>query len=142
MTTNTAAIGAKAFEDPSTPMPGVVDGAVRSWLRLEGLAAFGAGLVLFGMGGGSWLLLVPLLLLPDISAVGYLGGPRAGRFQPVAIHVAKRHQLGVRHSRPGLQVELRDIPAAYQGPPQRQRGASHGDSSSFLGSPGLRLGGG
>ena len=59
-------------------MPGMVRGAVRSWLRLEGLAAFGAGLVLFGMSGGAWLLLVPLLLLPDISAVGYLAGPRVG----------------------------------------------------------------
>ncbi len=78
MTTTAAAIGAKPLEDTSTSMPGMVRGAVRSWLRLEGLAAFGAGLVLFGMSGGSWLLLVPLLLLPDISAVGYLRGPRAG----------------------------------------------------------------
>jgi Domain of unknown function (DUF4260) len=78
MSTITASIGGTTVEDPSTSMPGMVQGAVRSWLRLEGLAAFGAGLVLFGLSGASWLLLVPLLLLPDISAVGYLGGPRLG----------------------------------------------------------------
>lgn len=75
---NTGAIGATAFDDTSMSPPGMVQGAVRSWLRLEGLAAFGAGLVIFGMSGGAWLLLVPLLLLPDVSAVGYLAGPRLG----------------------------------------------------------------
>jgi hypothetical protein len=55
-------------------------GAVRSWLRLEGLAAFGAGLALFGATGGNWLFIIPLLLLPDISAAGYLVGPRVGTF--------------------------------------------------------------
>jgi hypothetical protein len=59
---------------------GVTSGAVRTWLRLEGLAAFGAGLALFGATGGNWLLLVPLLLLPDLSAAGYLAGPRVGAF--------------------------------------------------------------
>jgi hypothetical protein len=63
-----------------TPQPGMAHGAVRAWLRLEGLAAFGAGLALFGATGGNWLLLIPVLLLPDISAVGYLGGPRLGAF--------------------------------------------------------------
>jgi hypothetical protein len=58
----------------------MTDGAVRTWLRLEGLAAFGAGLVLFGASGSNWLLVVPLILLPDISAVGYLAGPRVGAF--------------------------------------------------------------
>ena len=32
------------------------------------------------MSGGSWLLLLPLLLLPDVSAAGYLLGPRVGTF--------------------------------------------------------------
>jgi hypothetical protein len=60
--------------------PGMTEGAVRTWLRLEGLAAFGAGLALFGASGGNWLFLVPLILLPDISAAGYLAGPRVGAF--------------------------------------------------------------
>jgi hypothetical protein len=59
---------------------GMTSGAVRTWLRLEGLAAFGAGLALFGATGSNWLLLVSLLLLPDLSAAGYLAGPRVGAF--------------------------------------------------------------
>lgn len=58
----------------------MVDGAARGWLRIEGAAAFAAGLALFGANGGSWLLLIPMLLLPDVSAVGYLAGPRTGAF--------------------------------------------------------------
>jgi hypothetical protein len=65
---------------------GMTQGAVRSWLRLEGLAAFGAGLALFGASGGSWLLFVPLILLPDVSAVGYLAGPRVGSFTYNLLH--------------------------------------------------------
>jgi hypothetical protein len=59
---------------------GMTIGAVRTWLRLEGLAGFVAGLVLFGASGGNWLFIVPLILLPDISAVGFLAGSRAGTF--------------------------------------------------------------
>ena len=61
-------------------------GAVRTWLRLEGLAAFGVGLALFGASGGNWLLLVPLLLLPDVSAAGFLAGPRIGTFTYNLVH--------------------------------------------------------
>ncbi len=68
------------------PVSGMTEGAVRSWLRLEGLAAFGAGLALFGASGGSWLLFVPLLLVPDISAIGYLAGPRVGSFTYNLLH--------------------------------------------------------
>ena len=65
---------------------GMTEGAVRAWLRLEGLAAFIAGLALFGASGGDWLFIVPLLLLPDISAVGYLAGPRIGAFTYNLVH--------------------------------------------------------
>ena len=58
--------------------PGMTQGAVRTWLRLEGLAAFVAGLALYGSFGGNWLLVIPLLLLPDVSAAGYLANPRVG----------------------------------------------------------------
>jgi hypothetical protein len=66
--------------------PGMTVGAVRSWLRLEGLAAFGAGLVLFGLSGGDWLFLIPALLLPDLSAIGFLGSPRVGTFTYNLVH--------------------------------------------------------
>jgi hypothetical protein len=67
-------------------MTGMTTGAVRTWLRLEGLAAFAFGLALFGATGGNWLLLIPLLLLPDISAVGYLVSPRIGTFTYNLLH--------------------------------------------------------
>lgn len=57
---------------------GMTIGAVRKWLRFEGFAALAAGLIVYAVSGGSWLLLVPLILLPDISVVGYLAGPRWG----------------------------------------------------------------
>ena len=60
--------------------------SVRGWLRLEGAAAFAAGLALYGWLGGPWLLVIPLLLVPDLSAVGYLRGPRLGAFTYNAIH--------------------------------------------------------
>ena len=65
---------------------GITEGAVRAWLRLEGLAGFIAGLALFGASGGDWLFIVPLLLLPDISAAGYLAGPRIGAFIYNLVH--------------------------------------------------------
>jgi len=65
---------------------GMTQGAVRQWLRLEGFAAFGAGLVLFGISGGNWLLIIPLILLPDVSAIGFLAGPRVGTFTYNLIH--------------------------------------------------------
>ena len=67
-------------------VPGMTNGAVRTWLRLEGLAAFAAGLAIFGATGGNWLFIIPLLLVPDVSAAGYLAGPRVGTFTYNAIH--------------------------------------------------------
>lgn len=52
--------------------------AVQGWLRIEGVAAFIVGLALYGWLGGPWLAVVPLLLLPDVSMVGYLRDPRLG----------------------------------------------------------------
>ena len=52
--------------------------SVRPLLHLEGLAAFVAGLAIYGAGGGDWLWVVPLLLLPDASMLGYLAGPAIG----------------------------------------------------------------
>jgi hypothetical protein len=57
---------------------GAVAGTPRRWLQLEGLAMFIAGSLLFVANGGPFLPLVPLLLAPDLSAIGYLGGPKMG----------------------------------------------------------------
>jgi hypothetical protein len=47
-------------------------------LRAESLALFVAGVLLFLQLSGNALWLLPLLLVPDISMIGYLGGPRLG----------------------------------------------------------------
>jgi hypothetical protein len=75
-----------------TALQGTIDQAalptatVRGWLRLEGAAAFVAGLALYGWLGGPWLLALPLLLLPDAAAIGYLAGPRLGAFTYNLVH--------------------------------------------------------
>jgi hypothetical protein len=85
MTATTATLTDFPRDVPATA-PGMTQGAVRAWLRLEGLAAFGAGLALFGATGGNWLFIVPLLLLPDLSAAGFLAGRRIGTFTYNLIH--------------------------------------------------------
>ena len=42
--------------------------------------------MLYGWLGGPWLLVIPLLLLPDISAIGYLRDPRLGAFTYNLVH--------------------------------------------------------
>ena len=78
MTATTATLQATTARSTPESMPGMTTGTVRTWLRLEGVAAFAAGLALFGATGGNWLFVVPLLLLPDVSAAGYLASPRLG----------------------------------------------------------------
>ena len=55
-----------------------LDGQARAWLRLEGLAALIAGIVIYTRLGADLIWLVPALLAVDLSAAGYLRGPRAG----------------------------------------------------------------
>ncbi len=66
----------QAIDGPSP----TIDGPVRAWLRLEGLAALAVGAVIYGRLGGDWLWFVPALLAVDISMIGYLRGPRVGAF--------------------------------------------------------------
>lgn len=47
-------------------------------LRLEGLAALVAAVWGYALLGASWGWFAALLLAPDLSAVGYLRGPRVG----------------------------------------------------------------
>lgn len=79
-TTTTAGRITAVAREATRPEPGMTHGAVRTWLRLEGLAAFIGGLALFGAAGGNWLLIVPLILVPDLSAAGYLAGQQVGTF--------------------------------------------------------------
>jgi Domain of unknown function (DUF4260) len=47
-------------------------------IRLEGLAAAVVAAVVYARIGGSWLIFVLLFLVPDLSMLGYLRGPRVG----------------------------------------------------------------
>lgn len=50
----------------------------RRLLHVEGLAALVAALALYFDAGYGWLLLVVLFLAPDLSLLGFLGGPALG----------------------------------------------------------------
>jgi hypothetical protein len=52
--------------------------AVAVILRAEQLAVAASGIVLYAALDGSWLLFLPVWLLIDLSALGYLAGPRLG----------------------------------------------------------------
>ena len=51
---------------------------IRPWLRAEGLATFAAGLAGFLFLGLAWWAFPLLLLVPDVSMVCYIRGPRVG----------------------------------------------------------------
>lgn len=55
-----------------------VQGGPKLLLRLEGAAVFLAGLLAWSHEGGSWLHFALLFLVPDLSMLGYLHGPRLG----------------------------------------------------------------
>ena len=59
---------------------------IKGILRAEQVAIGAAGVVLYLSLGGTWLLLVPLLLAIDLSMVGYLAGPRVGAVTYNAAH--------------------------------------------------------
>jgi hypothetical protein len=63
-----------------------MDRLPRRLLHLEGLAVAAGSLVLYFDAGFSWLLLVVLALAPDLSMLGYLGGPRLGTLTYDAVH--------------------------------------------------------
>ena len=70
----------------ATPPAPTLDSQAKAWLRIEGLAALIAGSALYGWLGGNWLAFAPLLLMPDLSAIGYLAGNRIGALTYNAIH--------------------------------------------------------
>lgn len=56
----------------------MVDRLPSRLLRLEGLAVIVGALALYFDAGYGWLLLVVLILAPDLSMIGYVGGPAFG----------------------------------------------------------------
>jgi len=114
MTTTTA----RTIEPP-TPEPSVTAGPnaaadasawIRPWLRLEGLAVFAAGVIGFLALGLPWYLLPLLILVPDVSMVGYLRGPRIG-----AVVYNVGHDLLTGVAVAGLGLALGSTPVAAFG---------------------------
>lgn len=48
------------------------------WQRLEGLALLAVSVLAYARFGEGWLLFAVLFLIPDLSFLGYLAGPRLG----------------------------------------------------------------
>jgi hypothetical protein len=61
-------------------------GAIAMLLRAEQVAILVAGVALWLANGGPPLLLLPALLLPDLSMIGYLRGPKLGAMTYNAVH--------------------------------------------------------
>jgi len=55
-----------------------VSGTPRTLLRAEGLAVLIASVTAYEAVHASWVLFAVLLLVPDVSMLGYLAGPRLG----------------------------------------------------------------
>lgn len=60
--------------------------AVAMLLRLENLAALVAAVLAYQALGGNWWLFAALLFVPDLSMLGYLGGPRRGAIAYNLVH--------------------------------------------------------
>ena len=74
----------------SAPALAGARGGPRALLRLEGAALLLAAIGLYAHLGGSAALFASLFLVPDLSMLGYVGGPRAG----AALYNAGHSTLG------------------------------------------------
>ncbi len=71
--------------DPATAAP-ALRGAPRVLLRAEGFIVFVLSVALYGRLGDSWWLFAILFLVPDLSFLAYLAGPRVGAIAYNAMH--------------------------------------------------------
>ena len=83
---------------------------VRPWLRAEGAAVLAAGFLGFLALGLPWWLFALLLVVPDVSMVGYLRGPRLG-----AIVYNVVHDLATGAVVAGLGLALGSVPLMAAG---------------------------
>jgi hypothetical protein len=61
-------------------------GLPTAFLRVEGAVVLALAAFLYTRGEHGWLLFAVLLLVPDVSMVGYTAGPRAGAIVYNAAH--------------------------------------------------------
>jgi len=71
---------------PGDGGPGV-SGAPRLMLRLEGLTLFVGAIIAYSMTEQPWWLFVALILVPDLSMLGYLAANHVGAIAYNAVHV-------------------------------------------------------
>ncbi|MGZ4393582.1 MAG: DUF4260 domain-containing protein [Gaiellaceae bacterium] len=64
----------------------MVDQLPRALLHVEGFAIAGAAIALYFHADYPWWLLVALVLVPDLSMVGYIAGPAIGAATYDAVH--------------------------------------------------------
>jgi hypothetical protein len=64
----------------------VTHGSVRLWLRIEAAVVCAASVWVYAQSGRGWGLFAALILVPDVSIAGYLGGPRVGAAVYNAVH--------------------------------------------------------
>ena len=70
----------------STNEGGAVSGAVRATIQIEGLAVCAAAVLVYFRAECSWREFAVLFLVPDLSMLGYLAGPRIGAITYNAAH--------------------------------------------------------
>ncbi|MGO8717778.1 MAG: DUF4260 domain-containing protein [Acidobacteriaceae bacterium] len=70
----------------SVAASGAVSGATRVWLRTEGLVVLALSVLLYWNFGARWWLFAALLLVPDLSMLGYVVGRRVGRLSYNIVH--------------------------------------------------------
>jgi len=63
---------------PASASDGTVNGGVRFTMQSEALAVFATATLFYFQAGYSWQMFAVLFLVPDISMIGYLVGPRLG----------------------------------------------------------------
>jgi hypothetical protein len=65
---------------------GAVTGAVRTWLRAEGLSVLTLSVLLYWHSESSWWMFLGLLLTPDLAMLPYLLNPRVGGLSYNIVH--------------------------------------------------------
>ena len=65
---------------------GAVKGAVRTWLKIEGLSVLVVSVLIYWHFGSSWWIFFGLLLVPDLAMLPYLLNPRIGALSYNVVH--------------------------------------------------------
>lgn len=86
MTMTTTLDGSTAATTTATAASGAVRGPLRLLLRLEALCVLLGALLVYRWLGGTWATFAWLFLLPDLSMLGFLAGPRVGAVAYNAAH--------------------------------------------------------